>query len=68
MVINPFPSNMFLDTSKLKAFADNKINITKKQKFSMGWVGNIVEKGESASNQHFPLFPQCFQNAFFQGR
>ena len=29
-------------------------------------VKNIVEKGENAVNQHFLLFPQCFQKASFQ--
>ena len=26
---------------------------------------NIVGKGENAGNQHFLLFPQCFQETFF---
>ena len=29
------------------------------------WVENIVGKGENAGNQHFLLFPQCFQKASF---
>ena len=28
-------------------------------------VENIVGKGENAGYQHFLLFPQCFQKAFF---
>ena len=28
-------------------------------------VENIVEKGENAGNQHFLLFPQCFQKTSF---
>ena len=31
------------------------------------WVENIVGKGENAGNQHFLLFPQCFQKASFPG-
>ena len=27
---------------------------------------NIVRKGENAGYQHFLLFPQCFQKAFFK--
>ena len=27
-------------------------------------VENIVGKGENADNQHFLLFPQCFEKAF----
>ena len=48
--------------SKLKAFADNKIN--KYTNFLGGWVENIMEKGENAGYQHFRLFPQCFQKVF----
>ena len=33
----------------------------------MGWVENIVGKGEHAGFQHFLLFPWCFQNASFAG-
>ena len=31
------------------------------------WVENIVGKGENAGYQHFLIFPQCFQKAFFPG-
>ena len=31
----------------------------------MGWLENIVGKGENAGNQHFLLFPQFFQKASF---
>ena len=31
-------------------------------------VENIVGKRENAGSQHFLLFPQCFQNAYPQGR
>ena len=58
-----------LDLPKLKALADDKINDREKLKFLLGSVENIVEKGENAGYQHFLLFPQCFQEAFFsQGR
>ena len=35
--------------------------------FPFDMVENIVGKGENAGNQHFLLFPQCFQKAFPQG-
>ena len=60
-VINSLPNNKILDWSKLKAFADNKINLTKKSKFVLGRVENIVGKGENAGYQHFLLFSPCFQ-------
>ena len=51
----------FLDWSKLKAFVDDKINVTGKLKFLLERVQNIVGKEENAGYQHFLLFPQCFQ-------
>ena len=51
------PNIKILDWSKLKAFADNKIDVTKKLKFALGMVENIVGKGENAGYQHFLLFP-----------
>ena len=52
-----------LDWSKLKAFADGKINLKEKLKFDLGRAENIVGKGENAGYQHFLLFSQCFQKA-----
>ena len=54
------PSDKFLDLSKLKALADNKINVTENFKLVLG-------KGENVGYQHFLLFPKCFQNAFLSG-
>ena len=56
-------NNKILDWSKLKAFADNKINVTKLLKFFGGRLESIVGKGENAGYQHFLLFLQCFQKA-----
>ena len=51
----------------MKAFADDKINVTEKLKFVFERVENIVEKGENAGYQYFLLFPQCFQKASYSG-
>ena len=56
-LFNSLPNDKFLDCSKLKAFADNKIY--KKFKFGLGRVGNIAEKGEKC------WLPQCFQKASY---
>ena len=64
---NSLPNDRILDWSKLKAFADDKINVTEKLKFVFERVENIVGKGENAGNQHFLLFPQCFQKASILG-
>ena len=39
--------------------------VTKEMKFVLGREENIVRKGENAGNQHFLLFPQCFQKVSF---
>ena len=65
---NSLPDDKLLDLSKLKTFADDKINVTLKLKFASGRVAkNIVGKGENAGYQHFLLFPQCFQKASLLG-
>ena len=66
MKFNPLPNDKFLDWSKFKAFADNKIITTQKLKFVLGRTENIVGKGENAGYQHFLLFPHCFQKLSFQ--
>ena len=65
--INSLPNDKILDWSKLKAFADDKINVNKKLKFGLEKEENFVEKGENAGYQHFLLFPQCFQQPSFLG-
>ena len=67
LFINPLPMNKFLDWSKLKELADDKINVTEKLNFVLGRVENIVGKGENAGQQRFLLFLQCFQNPSFPG-
>ena len=58
--VNLLPNNKFLDWSKLKAFTDDKINLTQKQKFFLGWAENIVGKEEKISP-----FPTMFSKGFF---
>ena len=66
MLINSLPSDKFLNLSKLKAFGDDKINVTEKLKFVIARVEIIVGKGENAGNQHFLVFPR-FSKPFFSG-
>ena len=65
--INSLPNDNIFDWFKLKAFADDKINLPKKQNSFSGCEENIVRKGENAGYQHFLLFPQCFQKASLSG-
>ena len=67
MPFNPLTNDKISDWSKSKAFADEKINVTKKLKLVLGRVENIEGKGENAGSQHFLLFPQCFQKASYIG-
>ena len=64
ILFNRLPNNKILDRSKLKVFADDKINTSEKLKFVLRKVESIVGKGENASYHHFLLFPQCFQKDF----
>ena len=59
------PNDKILVWSKKKAFADNKIKVTKGLKFVLRREENIVGKGEYAGYQHFLLFPQCFYKDSF---
>ena len=61
---NLFPHDKILDQTKLKAFADDKLNITKVIVSVFNRVENIVGKGEIACHEQFLLFPQYFQTAF----
>ena len=64
--VNSLPNENISDWSKLKAFADDKINATEKIEFGLGSVNN-VGKRENAGYQHFLLFPQCFQKSSSSG-
>ena len=59
------PNDKILEWSKLKAFADGKINVAQKLKLAAGRVENIVGKGENAGDQHFCPFPSMFSKGYF---
>ena len=61
-----WPSCYFFDWSKLKAFADDKLNIDKMTMSLLERVENTEGKGENTGHQHFLLFP-VFSKAFFFG-
>ena len=65
LLFKSLPNDKSLDWSKLKAFADDKIDVNEKLKFGLERLENIVEKGENAGYQHFLLIPQCFQKVSF---
>ena len=55
--INPIPNNKILDMTKLKAIADDKLNIAEMTVSLFHRTENIVEKGENTGFQHFLLIP-----------
>ena len=57
---NPFPIDKIWDVTKLKAFADDKLNADELTISLFDRVENSEGKGENAGYQHFHLFPQCF--------
>ena len=44
-LINCLPKDKNLDQSKMKDFADDKVNVTKKLNLILGGVENIMGKG-----------------------
>ena len=58
--LNSLPNNKNCVWTKLKASADDRINLYEKLNLILGRVENIVRKGENGDYQHFLLFPQCF--------
>ena len=54
-MLNSLTNDKILDGSKIKAFADDKINVTQEMKFVLEMVENIIGKGKNAGYQHFLL-------------
>ena len=67
ITFNHLPDDNIFNITKLKAFADDKLNIAKTTISHFDRVGNTVQKGEYAGYQHFLIFPQCFQKFSFSG-
>ena len=64
-MLNSLSNDNISDCSKLEAFADDNLNVTKKFEFVVVRVEHIVGKGENAGYQHFLLFPTMFSIGFF---
>ena len=58
--INPSQNDKFFNRTKLRAFADGKLNFAVIMISLFDRVENSVGKGENAGFQHFLLFPKCF--------
>ena len=56
------PNNKFLAWSKLKTFADDKLDVVKMMISVFDRLENTMGKGKSAGYQHFHFFRQCSPN------
>ena len=56
MLVYPFPHNKIWDQTELKAFADDKLNVTKTITSVFDRVENIAGKGEIACTSNFSIF------------
>ena len=61
LIVNTLPNDKNLNSIKLKAFADDKIDVAQKIISVFERVENIVEKGENAGSQHFLLSYNVFR-------
>ena len=59
--VNPFPHNKILDQTKLKGFADDKLNVTKMIISAFDRAENIVGKGEIACTSNVPYSHNVFK-------
>ena len=59
--INPYPHDKIWDQIKLKAFADDKLDITKMMISVFDREENIMGKGEIACTSNFSLFHNVFK-------
>ena len=57
---NSFPNDKIADVTKLKAFADDKLNVARMMISLLDRIENTVGKEENAGYQHFLLSLQCF--------
>ena len=64
--LNPFPCDKILDQTKLKAFADDKLNVTKIVISVFDRVENIVEKGEIACTSNYSFSHNVFKRLLSQ--
>ena len=62
---NSLSNDKILDLSKLKAFADDKVNAANMTSYIFDRKENIVGKGEIAGDQHFFLYSTLFSKGFF---
>ena len=68
LCFNPFPRDKILDQTKLNAFADDELNVTKMIISVFDRVENIVGKGEIACTSNFSFSHNVFKRLLSQSR
>ena len=63
--INTLPNDKNVDFSKVKAFANNKSNVTQKLKFALGKGRKYCGKRRKCWIPAFSPFPTIFSKGFF---
>ena len=58
--VTSLPNDKILDLTKLKAFADDNLNIAKMTVYLLDRVENTLGKGENAVYQHFLFSHSAF--------
>ena len=67
IMVNSLLDDKFLDSSKLKDFADDNFKFDQNSLKLFKPIENTVGRGEIARYEQFLLFPQCFQKTYFPG-
>ena len=62
LALNFLPNDKILDMTKLRTFADDKLNVAEIKISLYDRVENTVEKGENAGYQHFSFSHSVFQS------
>ena len=65
MYLTLYQTDKISDMTKLKVFADNKLNIARMMKFLLDTVENTVGKKEEMLVTSISPFPTVFSKAFF---
>ena len=64
---NSITEDKIFDTTKLKAQADDNLNLPSVNQLILERFENIVGKGENAGKRHLLLFPQFFRKLLCRG-
>ena len=60
-LVNPFPNDRILDMTKLKAFADDKLNVAKMMNHLLNWKENTVGKEKMLVTSNFSFSHSVFK-------